>query len=122
MDAYALLKTLYAERDDVLVRLVVNMVSSQAQAQAVANKLADVCQRYLGRNLSYLGFLPRDPHVSQAVMQSKPFTLAYPNAPVSKYMFELANRLNKEARQADTKTKGNFFKRFARSLGIASNE
>jgi len=118
VDAYAMLKTLHGYREDIVVRLIVNMVGSQAQAKAVATKLAGVSQQYLGRNLSYLGFLPRDPHVSQAVMQSQPFVLAYPNAPVTKYLNLLAGRL---AQQQIEPAKEGFFKRFAQPLGIASN-
>ena len=44
VDAYAMLKTIYTLRDDAVVRLLVNMVGSPPQAQAVANKLANVSQ------------------------------------------------------------------------------
>ncbi len=120
VDAYAMLKTIHQQREDAVIRLLVNMVANQAQAKAVATKLAGVSQRYLARNLSFLGCLPRDPHVSQAVMQSKPFLLAYPNAPVTKYMEVLANRLANQ-KIAPTADKQGFFRRFAQSLGIASN-
>ena len=120
VDAYAMLKTIHKYRQDAVVRLIVNMVANQAQAQAVATKLTGVSQRYLGRNLSYLGFLPRDPHVSQAVMQSQPFALAYPNAPVTKCLHLLAARLVKHQSES-TPAKESFFKRFAHTLGLASN-
>lgn len=120
VDAYAMLKTIYSYRNETVVRLVVNMVSSQAQAQAVANKLAGVSQNYLDRNLSFLGCLPRDPHVSQAVMQSQPFTIKFPNAPVSKYMQLLANRLVHQQAEVQP-SRESFLKRFAKGLGLASN-
>jgi len=120
VDAYAMLKTIYAYRRDAVVRLIVNMVANQAQAQAVASKLAGVSQNYLERNLAFLGCLPRDPHVSQAVMQSQPFVLQFPNAPVSKYMHLLANRLAHQQAEAHPSRDG-FLKRFAQTLGLASN-
>lgn len=120
VDAYAMLKTVHKYRQDAVIRLIVNMVANQAQAQAVATKLTGVSQRYLGRNLSYLGFLPRDPHVSQAVMQSQPFALAYPNAPVTKCLELVASRLVKQ-QAAAAPPKESFFKRFANTLGLASN-
>ncbi len=120
VDAYAMLKTIYGLRKDSIVRLVVNMVGNQAQAKAVATKLANVSQQYLGRNLSYLGCLPRDPHVSQAVMQSQPFTLIYPNSPAAKYMQVLASRLVHQPINAEP-ARESFLKRFAQTLGIASN-
>lgn len=120
VDAYAMLKTIYNYREEAVVRLVVNMVANQAQARAVASKLAGVSQQYLGRTLSFLGFLPRDAHVCQAVMQSQPFMLLYPNAPVSKYTALLANRIAHQQASANPH-KESFFRRFAQSLGIASN-
>ena len=102
VDAYAMLKTVYA------------------QARAVAGKLAGVSQQYLGRNLSCLGCVPRDPHVSQAVMQSRPFVLIYPNAPATKYIQAIAGRIVHEQPAAEP-AKAGFLKRFAQSLGLAGN-
>ncbi len=120
VDAYAMLKTLHNVRKEVVIRLLVNMVGTQEQAKAVATKLANVSQQYLGRNLSYLGCLPRDPHVSQAVMQSRPFVMLYPNAPVAKYMQVLASRLMHQEAPAGP-ARESFLKRFAQTLGLASN-
>ena len=120
VDAYAMLKTVYAYRENAVVRLLVNMVGSDAQARAVAGKLAGVSQQYLGRNLSCLGCVPRDPHVSQAVMQSRPFVLIYPNAPATKYIQAIAGRIVHEQPAAEP-AKAGFLKRFAQSLGLAGN-
>ncbi len=117
VDAYAMLKTLYANRPETVVRLIVNMVPNPALAQAVATKLSGVSQRYLGRNLSCLGYLARDTHVSQAVMQSKPFMLAYPHAPVSKCMHEIASRILQQ-QPATAANKEGFFRRVAQSFGL----
>ncbi len=120
VDAYAMLKTIHANRENAVIRLLVNMTASQEQAKAVASKLSGVSQNYLGKNLAFLGFLPRDPHVSQAVMQSQPFTLAYPNCPAAKFMQVVANRLAHQPVAAEP-SQGGFLKRFARNFGLASN-
>ncbi len=120
VDAYAMLKTIYANREDAVLRLLVNMVASEAQGKAVAAKLANVSQQYLDRNLSVLGYLPRDIHVSQAVMQSSPFTLKYPNAPATQGVHRLAARLLSQQVNSTSQRQG-FIKRFAKTLGIASN-
>jgi flagellar biosynthesis protein FlhG len=119
VDAYAMLKTIYNNREDAVIRLVVNMAAYESQAKAVAGKLANVAQQYLGRNLNYLGCLPRDPHVQQAVMQSNPFVLAYPNCPAAKAMQRLAALVLQQQVEFEPK-KDSFFRRFAQSLGIAS--
>lgn len=120
VDAYAMVKTISTRRDDAEVRLIVNMVLNQKQATAVSQKLTNVTQQYLGRRITYLGFIPRDPHVSQAVMQSHPFSMRYPNAPATKCIEEIAQRVITQRPAAKTTVNG-FFKRFAQTLGLASS-
>lgn len=121
VDAYAMVKTIYNRRNDAVVRLVVNMVLNEKQANAVFSKLNNVSQQYLGRNLSYLGFIPRDPHVSQAVMQTYPFALRYPQAPATKCVEDIATRVIHQRAAGTAQRQDGFFKRFAQSLGLASN-
>lgn len=120
VDAYATIKTVYAIREDAVFQLVVNMVANEQQAAAVAQNLSRVAEKYLGLKLSILGSIPRDPHVSQGVMQTKPFTLGFPNAPATMAMHEIADRLMHQYAEAE-RTKAGFFRRFAQLLGIASN-
>lgn len=119
VDAYAMLKTVYQHRNGANVRLIANMVANQRQASAVYSKLSNVSQQYLARRISYLGFVPRDQHVSQAVMQSQPFCLRFPHAPAAKSIHDIASRIvNNRAARADSDT--GFLKRFAQSIGMAS--
>ncbi len=119
VDAYAMLKTIYNNREDAVIRLLVNMAAYENQGKAVAAKLTNVARQYLGRNLSYLGYVPRDPHVSQAVMQSTPFSLAYPAAPATRSIQQIAAHMLHQQVKSEPK-KETFFRRFAQSLGIAS--
>ena len=118
VDAYAMLKTVYQHRNDSTVRLISNMVTNQKQATAVYTKLSGVAQQYLGRKISYLGYIPRDPHVSQAVMQSRPFCMRFPNAPASKCIQDIALRLMSNR---PVKAETGFLQRFANTLGLASS-
>lgn len=119
VDAYAMIKTVYHRRPNAIVRLIANMVGSKSQATAVYNKLSGVSQQYLGRKISYLGSVARDPHVSQAVMQSTPFVIRYPNAPASKSIKDIADRLITQ-RQAAPQGQDGFLRRFAQTLGFAN--
>ena len=120
VDAYASIKTILQAREDAVIRLIINQVASEQQANAVAGKLSSVSQQYLGRQLSHLGYVPRDTHVSQGVMQSEPFLLRYPQCPASKCIQDVATRIiyQKVDRR---KNSGGFFKRFAQTLGLASS-
>ncbi|MFP4500777.1 MAG: MinD/ParA family protein [Candidatus Hydrogenedentota bacterium] len=119
VDAYTMLKTIYNNREDAVIRLIVNMAACENQGKAVAAKLANVARQYLGRNLSYLGYVPRDTHVSQAVMQSTPFMLAYPAAPATRSIQQIVAHMLHQQGESEPK-KETFFRRFAQSLGIAS--
>ena len=120
VDAYAMIKTIYGARDDAVVRLITNMVANQKQSAAVFTKLSNVTQQYLGHQLSYLGFVPRDQHVPQSVMQSNPFTIRFPNAPSSRCLADIATRLISHRAVAPVRDRG-FLKRFAQTIGLASN-
>lgn len=120
VDAYAMVKTIRMMRPDALFRLVVNMAINDHQARAVAGKLVTVSQQYLGHKVHYLGYVPRDPHVSHGVMQAIPFILKYPAAPASKAVEALAENLISQ-RGAGAGRAGGFFRRFAETLGLASN-
>jgi flagellar biosynthesis protein FlhG len=121
VDAYATIKTIFGLRQDTIFRLIVNMVVNQQQAFAVQTNLSRVTQQYLGLTLSYLGYIVRDPHVAQGVMQTSPFVLAFPHAPATKCVQELANRIIQQRAEAQH-AKAGFFRRIAQSLGVASNE
>jgi flagellar biosynthesis protein FlhG len=118
VDAYAMLKTITQHRPEAAVRLIVNMVANQAQGQAVATKMNQVALQYLSRSVAYLGYVPRDAQVNQAVMQSRPFILQFPQAAASQQIHLLARRLVDQALEAAPRKEG-FFRRFAGAFGIA---
>jgi len=120
VDAYAMIKTISNVRDDVSIRMVVNMAANEEQARAVANKLNRVSQQYLNRQLSCLGYIFRDPHVSQAVMQSYPFILRFPAASAAKCIHALATRVIHQ-RVENRQGRSGFLRRFAETIGLASS-
>lgn len=121
VDGYAMIKTLFGLRDDAVFRLIINMAANEPQAKAVAGKLTTVAQQYLARRLNYLGWVPRDPHVSQAVMQTRPFLLQYPAAPASRCIQDIADRLMRQRNQGAGNRPSGFLRRFAQAFGLAGN-
>lgn len=118
VDAYAMLKAVHVLRDDAAFRLIVNMVSSRQQAEAVTKNLSHVAQQYLGCNLSSAGHIVRDPHVTQAIMQSHPFLLRFPESPASQCVRDIAAHIIHQQLQARQNRTG-FFRRFAHTFGLA---
>jgi flagellar biosynthesis protein FlhG len=117
VDAYATIKTVFHQRPDAKFHVIVNQVMNKQQAGAVAHKLADVTGRFLERNVSFAGFIPRDPRVMQAVMQTSPYVLRYPNAPASRAVATIAERLNASGESG--RAGQGFLKRVAETFGIA---
>ena len=105
-DAYATIKVLSQENPGARQRLVVNMAQSEAEAQAVAQRLQSITRRFLGRDLDWLGYLPHDMTVSRAVRAQQPFSTLAPDAPASRAIVRLAARLGYEQPPANTSAAG----------------
>ncbi len=105
-DAYATIKVLSQENPGAQQRLVVNMAQSEAEAQAVAQRLQSITRRFLGRDLDWLGYLPHDMTVSRAVRAQQPFSLLAPDAPVTRAIVRLAARLGYDQPRPVTQAAG----------------
>jgi flagellar biosynthesis protein FlhG len=93
-DAYALIKVLYTQHQERSFKLVVNNVASEAAAKGVYRKLSMAADHFLGGvSLDYLGYVPKDPQVSKAVIMQTPLLKAFPNCPAAKGIQALARTI-----------------------------
>lgn len=83
-DSYSLLKALNRHprflREDSKIKVIANKVSSDIEGETMYNKLNTVVNRYLKLPISYLGAIPQDYHLEDAVMQQKPVSMQSPNS------------------------------------------
>jgi flagellar biosynthesis protein FlhG len=83
-DSYSLLKALNRHprfsREDSKIKVIANKVTSEGEGEAVYNKLSTVVNRYLKLSVSYLGAIPQDRRLEEAVMQQTPVSIQSPNA------------------------------------------
>ncbi len=113
-DAYALMKVLYTSYQERNFALLVNNVAGEAQAKEVYRKLATAVDYFLeGISVDYLGFLPTDPSVHEAVMRQRPVVEAFPSAPVSRAITNLAKRLLRQPLSAPSGNIKFFWRRLA---------
>lgn len=83
-DSYSLLKALNrhprfsAEMSKIMV--IGNRVATQEEGKVMFQKLNTVVSRYLKLPLSYLGSIPQDAKLSEAVMQQMPVSIDEPGA------------------------------------------
>lgn len=109
-DSYSLLKSLNRHprfsQEESKIKVIANRVEKPEDGQALFNKLNVVVSRYLKLPISYLGAVPQDEKLAQAVMQQMPVSLQNPNAKASRsYEMIAAALMNKELDQ-DVKKRG----------------
>jgi flagellar biosynthesis protein FlhG len=94
-DAYALIKVLATQYSKKRFRILVNGLAHNQEAESVYRTLLKVTERFLGQEISldYLGFIPYDQALPQAVMRQQPVLALYPQAPASKSFVILARSL-----------------------------
>ncbi|MBD5477136.1 MAG: MinD/ParA family protein [Lachnospiraceae bacterium] len=107
-DSYSLLKALGRHSryspDTSQIKVIANKVFSEAEAEALYEKLEAVVSRYLKVPISYLGMIPQDNQLEKAVMQQKPVSLDNPKARSALAYEAIAARLmNKEVNRNVTK-------------------
>lgn len=90
-DAYAVMKVLNKRYGENRFRLLVNNVGGPDEAKRVFAKLSDVCERFLNVSLDYVGFIPRDPKLSESVRQQRALVDAAPDSPAAKHFEKLAS-------------------------------
>jgi len=99
-DAYAMIKRISRNHTGVKISLLVNMVDSRAEAKKVYQRLADTASKFLSVTVYYAGYILRDEHVTNAVIQSEPVVLAYPRCQASYCFIALAGKLCRAAEPA----------------------
>ena len=92
-DAYATIKVVARENPEAVMRLVVNMATTEAEAHATAERLRMVSKQFLNVNLELLGYIPSDASVLRAVRAQRPVSLDNPNSPVTRAISAIVERL-----------------------------
>lgn len=100
-DSYSLLKALNRHsrfsREASQIKVIANRVASEEEGKSLFQKLNAVVARYIKLPLIYLGAIPHDTLLAQAVMQQMPVSMQSPNAKSVKAFEIISNILmNKE--------------------------
>lgn len=92
-DAYALIKVLSRDFGERYFRILVNMARSEREAFDTFRKLAIVADKFLNLSIDYLGYLPYDQHVKDAIIAQKGFIAMYPNSSFTKRLAAIAKKV-----------------------------
>ena len=97
-DAYATIKVAARHAPTQRLQIIINQVHNPRDAQQIFEQLAGVAERFLDRELIYLGMIVDDQSVRRAVKQQEPFIQAFPEAPASRCLRIIAKQLQSPAR------------------------
>ncbi|MGM9943650.1 MAG: MinD/ParA family protein [Lysinibacillus sp.] len=86
MDAYSMMKYIYLNDSEKQFYILCNRAFSREEGQDTLNRLSGAMHKFLSKEVKILGSLPEDPAVRKAVREQVPFTILYPDAPISKMM------------------------------------
>jgi flagellar biosynthesis protein FlhG len=92
-DAYALMKVLSTQYGERRFRLLVSMTRSLTDGQDVYRKLSLVAERFLHISINFLGSIPFDPRLAEAVCQQRPLVELYPQSKAAQAFLGLAHDL-----------------------------
>lgn len=89
-DAYALIKTISHKDIHKDIKIIVNRVENDKEANNVLDKLSAVSAKFIGTKLQKLGFILNDNCVSKSVKIQQPFVLSYAKSEAAKNISEIA--------------------------------
>lgn len=96
-DSYSLLKILYQqpefEPQETKIRFVANKVASIEDGEALYEKMRLVVSKFLGGDLQYLGMVPLDLALEQAVQKQQVVSLEAPSSNAARAFETLADNL-----------------------------
>jgi flagellar biosynthesis protein FlhG len=119
MDAYGMIKVIHLERKDPLIRLVVNMAGSAAEAEEAGKKLVLLAKRFLNLDVEYVGYIPRDMAMVRAVKAQSPVLISQPTSPAAQSLLRLTELLwlTGQRPEGEKSQLGQFFRRVTQLFG-----
>lgn len=93
VDAYAVVKVVSKYDMEKPISVIVNSVRSNEEGEIVYNQLKTTVDRFLGRDISLLGFLPYDESVIESVKRQEAVLEAFPKSEVSRAFSNLSRIL-----------------------------
>jgi len=92
-DAYAFIKIIHAERPDIDIKIVTNIVNSTREGERTYNTLHKACQGFLKFSPPLLGVIRRDNKVREAIRAQTPLLTRFPNCEAAQDVERIADNL-----------------------------
>lgn len=92
-DAYAFIKIMHADRPDIDIKVVTNIVNSTREGERTYNTLLKACQGFLKISPQLLGVIRRDTRVREAIRAQPPLLTRFPNCEAAQDVERIAENL-----------------------------
>jgi flagellar biosynthesis protein FlhG len=97
-DAYGIIKSIAAQTNDKVIKLIVNRVQSVSEGKRVAQRIINIAGQFLNIKVESLGFVFDDQMVPKSVRNQKPFIVSFPKTKASICVSLIADRIaNRES-------------------------
>jgi flagellar biosynthesis protein FlhG len=108
-DAYALMKLLSNQFHEKHFNLIVNFIKNEEEALDVYRKLTMVANRYLDISIDYIGSIPRDKLMVDAIRKQQTLVQLFPDSRTSHAFEALARTIVQEPQTLEPKGSIQFF-------------
>ncbi len=108
-DAYALMKLLSNQYHEKRFNLIVNFIKNEGEALDVYRKLTMVANRYLDISIDYMGSIPRDKQMIDAIRKQQVMVELFPDSKTSAAFDALARAMLQEPQNIEAKGSIQFF-------------
>lgn len=96
-DAYSLLKAVNRKkefkREAKAIKVITNRVENEEEGKEIYSKISIVASKFLNINIEYIGFIPYDKKLSNAVLEQKPVIIGEPNSVPALRLKSICNNL-----------------------------
>jgi len=75
-DAYATIKTIFRQKPNAVVKVVVNMATNESEAREVYDVLQRITNDFVKKKLHYAGYVRKDDAVGKHARKRKPYALS----------------------------------------------
>jgi flagellar biosynthesis protein FlhG len=108
-DAYALMKLLSNQYQEKHFSLIVNFIKNEEEALDVYRKITMVANRYLDISIDYMGSIPKDPQMIDAIRKQQVLVQLFPESKTCSAFEALARNLLHEPQSLEAKGSIQFF-------------
>ena len=114
VDAYATIKVIANRSPEKDIRIVINRVIGIGDAEEVFNQIKTVVRQFLNKSITFLGMIPNDDLLIEAVKEQKPIVRLNPETPASRAIRMIAQSLARHSHSSqsnEAESAGSFWNR-----------